>query len=158
MVTHTSENMLRQLQILQIQQTYVISSPKKLKNRNFSPTLLRNFPLKKSDFLWIFKNVLTAFYYMQKHFTIKGSWPDQLQQKSKLQGTCFEKYMYSNSPNRQVKIYINIFDIFSTHNKFTNLIQHNTATKYTIQHWSNVRMTNHLELTMLQEFTNIQQI
>lgn len=71
---------------------------------------------------------------MQKHFTIKGSWPDQLQQKSKLQGTCFEKYMYSNSPNRQVKIYINIFDIFSTHNKFTNLIQHNTATKYTIQH------------------------
>jgi hypothetical protein len=28
----------------------------------FSPTILRNFPLKKSDFLGIFKNVLTGFY------------------------------------------------------------------------------------------------
>jgi hypothetical protein len=28
----------------------------------FGPTLLRNFPLKKSDFLGIFKNVLTGFY------------------------------------------------------------------------------------------------
>jgi hypothetical protein len=28
----------------------------------FGPTLLRNFPLKKSDFLGIFKNILTGFY------------------------------------------------------------------------------------------------
>jgi hypothetical protein len=30
----------------------------------FGPTLLTNFPLKKSDFLGIFKNVLTGFYYI----------------------------------------------------------------------------------------------
>jgi hypothetical protein len=28
----------------------------------FGPTLLSNFPLKKSDFLGIFKNILTGFY------------------------------------------------------------------------------------------------
>jgi hypothetical protein len=28
----------------------------------FGPALLRNFPLKKSDFFGIFKNVLTGFY------------------------------------------------------------------------------------------------
>jgi hypothetical protein len=51
------------VQIVQIQHTYVIRSQKKiLKMELFGPTLLRNFPLKKSDFLGIFKNVLTGFY------------------------------------------------------------------------------------------------
>jgi hypothetical protein len=59
----TSENVLRQQQIVQIQHTYVISSQKiKKKTELFGPTLLRNFPLKKSDFLGIFKNVLTGVY------------------------------------------------------------------------------------------------
>jgi hypothetical protein len=58
----TSENVLRQLQIVQIQRTYVISSQKNLKIEHLGPTLLRNFPLKKSDFLGIFKNILTGFY------------------------------------------------------------------------------------------------
>ena len=58
----TGENVLRQLQIIQIQHTYVISSQKKF----FSPTLLGHFPLKKSDFLGIFKNVLTEFHCIEK--------------------------------------------------------------------------------------------
>jgi hypothetical protein len=32
----------------------------------FGPTLLRNFPSKKSDFLGIFKNILTRFYCIYK--------------------------------------------------------------------------------------------
>jgi hypothetical protein len=62
--SYTSENVLSQLQIIQIQHTYVISS-QKIKNKKiepFGPTLLRNFPLKKSGFLGIFINVLTGFY------------------------------------------------------------------------------------------------
>jgi hypothetical protein len=51
-----------QLKIVQIQHTYVISSQKIKKKELFVPTLLRNFPLKKSHFLGIFKNVLTGFY------------------------------------------------------------------------------------------------
>jgi hypothetical protein len=44
----TSENVLRQLQIVQVQHTYVISSQKNNKKKElFVPTLLRNFPLKK---------------------------------------------------------------------------------------------------------------
>jgi hypothetical protein len=35
----------------------------------FSVTLLRNFPLKKSDFLGIFRNILTGFYCMCKNRT-----------------------------------------------------------------------------------------
>jgi hypothetical protein len=58
----TSENVLRQLQIVQIWHTYVISSEKIKKIELFGPTFLRNFLLKKSDFLGIFKNVLTGFY------------------------------------------------------------------------------------------------
>jgi hypothetical protein len=58
----TSDNVLRQPKILQIQHTYVISSQKIKKIKLFGPTLLRNFPLKMSDFLGIFKNVLTGFY------------------------------------------------------------------------------------------------
>jgi hypothetical protein len=53
----TSENVLRQLQIVQILHTYVIRSQKIKKIELFDPTLLRNFPLKKSNFLGIFKNV-----------------------------------------------------------------------------------------------------
>ena len=42
----TGENVLRQLQIIQIQHTYVISSQKKIKEIElFGPTLLRHFPL-----------------------------------------------------------------------------------------------------------------
>jgi hypothetical protein len=40
----------------------VISLQKINKIELFGPTLLRNFPLKKSDFLGIFKNALTGFY------------------------------------------------------------------------------------------------
>jgi hypothetical protein len=40
-----SENVLRQLQIVQIQHTYVISSQKIKEIELFGPTLLRNFPL-----------------------------------------------------------------------------------------------------------------
>jgi hypothetical protein len=58
----TGENVLRQLQIVQIQHTYVISSQKIKKTQLFGPTLLRNFPLKKPDFLGIFKNTLRGFY------------------------------------------------------------------------------------------------
>jgi hypothetical protein len=58
----TSENVLRQLHIVHIKHTYVISSEKFKKTELFGLTLLRNFPLKKSDFLRIFKNVLTGFY------------------------------------------------------------------------------------------------
>jgi hypothetical protein len=58
------ENVLRQLQIIQIQHTYVKSSQKVKKIEVFGPTLLRNLPLKKPDFLGIFKNVLTGFYYI----------------------------------------------------------------------------------------------
>jgi hypothetical protein len=58
----TSENVFRQLQIVQIQDTYVISSQKIKKVKLFGPTLLKKFPLKKSDFLGIFKNILTGFY------------------------------------------------------------------------------------------------
>jgi hypothetical protein len=46
-----SENVLRQLQVVQIQHAYVISSQKNEKIELFSRILLRNFPLKKSDFL-----------------------------------------------------------------------------------------------------------
>jgi hypothetical protein len=53
----TCENVLRQLQIVEIQHTYVISSQKNKKIELFGPTLLRYFVLKKSDFLGIFKNV-----------------------------------------------------------------------------------------------------
>jgi hypothetical protein len=58
----TSENVLRQLQVVQIQHAHVRSSQKVKKIELFGPTLLRNFLLKKSDFLGIFKNVLTGFY------------------------------------------------------------------------------------------------
>jgi hypothetical protein len=43
----TSENVLRQLQIVQVQQIHVISSQKFKKIELFGPTLLRNFLLKK---------------------------------------------------------------------------------------------------------------
>jgi hypothetical protein len=38
----------------------------------FSPSLLRNFSLKKSDFLGIFKNILTGFYCILK--IVRISW------------------------------------------------------------------------------------
>jgi hypothetical protein len=60
----TSENVLRQLQIVQSEHTYVISSQKIKKIELFGPSLLRNFLLKESDFLRIFKNVLEGFYCM----------------------------------------------------------------------------------------------
>jgi hypothetical protein len=59
-----SENVLRQLQIVQTQHMYVISSQKIKKTQLFGPTLLSNFLLKKPDFLGIFKNVLIGFYCM----------------------------------------------------------------------------------------------
>jgi hypothetical protein len=60
----TGENMLRQLSIIQIQHMYVISS-QKIKKKNFSGLpFLRHFLLKKSDFLGIFKNIVTEFYCM----------------------------------------------------------------------------------------------
>jgi hypothetical protein len=59
----TSENVLRWLKIIQIQHTYGISLQKSSKNRIFCPTLLRNFLLKKSNFLGIFKNVLRGLLY-----------------------------------------------------------------------------------------------
>jgi hypothetical protein len=57
----TSENVVRQLQIVQIQHIYVISSQKIKKIKLFGLILLRNFLLKE-DFLGIFKNVVTGFY------------------------------------------------------------------------------------------------
>jgi hypothetical protein len=71
----TTENVLRQLQIVQIQHTYVIRPQKIKKIELFGPTLLRNSPLKKSDFLGIFKNVLTGFYciyYLRKADSCKA--------------------------------------------------------------------------------------
>jgi hypothetical protein len=57
----TGENVLRQLQIIQIQHMYVTSS-QKIKKKNFSGLpFLRHFLLKKSDFPGIFKNILTEF-------------------------------------------------------------------------------------------------
>jgi hypothetical protein len=58
----TGENVLWQVQIIQIQHTYVISSQKIKKIEFFGSTLLRHFLFKKSNFLRIFKNVLTGFY------------------------------------------------------------------------------------------------
>jgi hypothetical protein len=57
-----SENVSRQMQIVPIQHTYVISSQKIKKIELYGPTRLRNFPLNKSDFLGILNNVLTGFY------------------------------------------------------------------------------------------------
>ena len=54
-------NVLRQLQIIQIQHTYVMSSQKN-KKELFDYTLLRCFLPKKSDFLGILKNVLKEFH------------------------------------------------------------------------------------------------
>jgi hypothetical protein len=58
----TGENVLRQLQIIQIQHTYLTLHKKNKKIQLFGPTLLRHFPLKKPDFLGIFKNVLREFH------------------------------------------------------------------------------------------------
>jgi hypothetical protein len=55
------ENVLRQLQIIHIQHTYVISTQKNLKTEFFGPTLLRHFLFKTSDFLEIFKSILRGF-------------------------------------------------------------------------------------------------
>jgi hypothetical protein len=71
----TGENVLRQLQIIQIRHTYIINSQKKkIKKIELSgPTLLRHFPLKKSDFLGIFKNVLRKFHCIFS--SIQFLWP-----------------------------------------------------------------------------------
>jgi hypothetical protein len=66
-LSDTGENVLRQLQIIQIQHTYRISS-KRFKKKLFCPTLLRHFLLKKSDFLGIFKHVLESFTAYKKLF------------------------------------------------------------------------------------------
>jgi hypothetical protein len=55
-----SENVLRQLQIIQIQHTYVISSQKN--NITFQSYPFKTFLLKKSGFLGIYKNILKKFH------------------------------------------------------------------------------------------------
>jgi hypothetical protein len=59
----TSENMLK-IAANCTNSAYICNKfRKKIKKIElFGPTLLRNFLLKKSDFLGIFKNVLTGFY------------------------------------------------------------------------------------------------
>jgi hypothetical protein len=64
--SETSENVLRQLQIVQIQHTYVISSEKNLKNRTFWSYPFKKFPA--LGFFGIFKIFLTGFHCM--YFTV----------------------------------------------------------------------------------------
>jgi hypothetical protein len=54
----TSENVLRQLQILQIQHTYVISPQKNLKNKTFHSYPFKKFPAYEVAFSWNFKKCL----------------------------------------------------------------------------------------------------
>jgi hypothetical protein len=55
----TSENVLRHLQILQIQHTYVISSQKKLKRKGtFRSYPLKKFPASRVRFSWNFQKHL----------------------------------------------------------------------------------------------------
>jgi hypothetical protein len=55
-LSDTIENVLRQLQIVQIQHTYVISSQKNLKNRTFRSYPFKKFPAEEVGFPWNSQN------------------------------------------------------------------------------------------------------
>jgi hypothetical protein len=76
--SYTGENVLRQLQIIQIQHTQVKSSQQRYKKIElFSPSLQRHVPLKKSDFLGIFKKSSGSFTALKKVDKEKSSFSEQ---------------------------------------------------------------------------------
>jgi hypothetical protein len=70
----------------------------------FVPTLLRNFLLKKSDFLGIFKNVLTGFYCTSKYlsYMLFVMTYHKLQTRSKRHKNKTTNYYYEKEPHLEL--------------------------------------------------------